>query len=126
VLGGGITRIWRPAIPAPLAVSFAALIDFPPAGHDVPHEIHLVIRSDEGEPVSEVMAGMQIPRSPRLETGEHTLVPLVVPLQQIGVPRYGRYDFQASVDQGAPVVLQCWVLHPDEQMLPPLPLDPDS
>jgi hypothetical protein len=119
VLGGGITRIWRPDLPARLGVSLALLVDVPPDGQDMPHEIHTKINGDDGTLFGQVMAALQVVPGPRMETGEHILLPLVIPLQEVLVPRHGRYDFHISVDQEEPAGLQCWVLHPEEQILPP-------
>jgi hypothetical protein len=121
VLGGGITRMWRPVLPAPLGVSLALLIDLQPEEIGLLHHARLVVSSSDGESVAEADATLQPVPDPRLEPGEHLSTPVVIPLHNVLVPQHGRYDLVLTIDNdAAPVTLQVWVLHPDEKLLPPL------
>jgi len=70
VLGGGITRLWRPALPAELATKLAVLVDLAPEDLETPHELEVLILCGELE-IGRVMAGFQAHRPPRAEPGEH-------------------------------------------------------
>lgn len=123
VLGGAITRIFRPLLPAPLGVTLALVIrmDQEVAALGLPHELSVTIRNDEGV-VNQGMAGFQPTElPPRLEPGEKLLIPIVIPqLQAVATTRYGRHSLEVSLDNGQPTTMEFWVLHPDEMVIPPI------
>lgn len=118
ILGAGITRLWRPELPAGLGVSIAMLVDMERELEDTPHEVRIVIDGPAGERVAEAVAGIQYQGGVRFEVGEHHLIPLVMPLHDVGLASYGRYTMTATVDGIGSKENVFWVLHPDEQTLP--------
>jgi hypothetical protein len=120
VLGGGLTRLWRAELPAPLGVTLALSVALGEGEFDVPHEVQIDISNPAGY-VARAMGGLQAPRPSNLEPGERLLAPVVQPLGIIPTGSYGAHVLAISLDAGAASAeLQFWVLHPDEQALPPL------
>lgn len=119
VLGGGITRVFRSPLPAALGVQLALVLDIEPQDLTDPHEVSIDI-SDPGGFIGRVMAGFQAQVPPRLEPGENVQVPLPVNLLPLAIRAYGKHTIEISVDGRSTRVIRLWVLHPEEQLLPPL------
>jgi hypothetical protein len=118
VLGGGITRVWRPALPAPLGVALATLVAMQPEEMGQLHEIHVAV-SSPARRIVEGMGALQAALPPNIEPGESVVVPFVLPLHNAGTAEYGRHVVELSIDDGvASSQLTFWVLHPDEMALP--------
>lgn len=117
VLGGGITRVWRPALPAPLGVAFVCLIALEPDECGQLHEVHLLIEGPD-HPLGDAMGAIEAKLPAQVEPEEKVLMPLVLPLHGFGTDSYGRHVFSLSVDGEKRGKIQCWVLHPDERALP--------
>ncbi len=125
VLGGGLTRLWRPRLPAPLGLSLAMLAEVPFDRAQLPHEFKVEIIGPGHETVALLTGTFGINPGPgplRLEQGEDVLIPAVVHLLNVGVGRHGLHILTATVDGVATVILRFWVLHPEELSLPPLNL----
>ncbi|MGH9075680.1 MAG: DUF6941 family protein [Acidimicrobiales bacterium] len=125
VLGGGVSRIWRPRMPAPLGLTLAVLAEVAPERAQLPHEFKVQIVGPDEAVVADMSGGFGVKPGPRplhLEEGEGMLIPAVVPLLNVGVGRHGAYTLSATLDDAATAVLRFWVLHPDEMSLPPLNL----
>jgi hypothetical protein len=121
LLGGGITRVWREDIPAALGVALALIVDLPPEVMFDPHEVTVAfVRDDDDEQLSEIKGAFQVGQELRLEPGEHQLVPMVFDLHGAVIERYGAYTFHIAIDLLPATALRFWVLHPEEQLLPPL------
>lgn len=101
ILGGGVTALVRPSFPAPLgcvmAIALAAVFE---AGQASDHEIRAIGRSDDEESLRlfEFGTGFGVSAD---TTGFETL-PLVLPLNNAGLPRAGRYVIELYLD-GAPL-----------------------
>ena len=120
VLGGGISRLWREELPAPLNVSVAAMLGIEQGRVDETVEISLLLDGPDDERVVEVRVEMELGPAP-LEPGEVRIAPLVLPLMGVAVPRFGRHIATFTVDgEEQEQALTFWVLHPSEQALPPL------
>ena len=128
VLGGGITRIWRQELPAPLGVALAVIVDLSPDVVFDAHEVTVAfVRDDDNMQINEVKGAFQVGPELRLEPGEHQLVPIVFDLHGAVVDQYGAYTFHIAIDFIPATALRFWVLHPEEQLLPLIPpLDPES
>ncbi|MGH9070974.1 MAG: DUF6941 family protein [Acidimicrobiales bacterium] len=123
VLGAGISRIWRPRLPAPLGLTLALLVEVAPSGLTQPHQFSVNITGPEDQPIATVMGAFGLPpnlRRPRTEPGERPLIPAVVDLRGAAVAHHGRHTMSVSVDVIASVDLLFWVLHPEEMSLPSL------
>lgn len=119
-LRGGITRLWRSELPAPLGVAVALTIEMEREVEHLPHEIRIEIFDPSGQRIGEAVGGVQYGGGARLEPGEHHLMALAIPLHNAGVAQYGKHRLVTSVDDGERHETGVWVLHPDEQQLPPL------
>lgn len=120
VLGGGITRLWRTELPAPLGVALAVTIEMEREVEHLPHEIRVEILGPEDQRVGDAVAGIQYGGGARLEPGECHLLAIAIPLQNIGISAYGRHRLIVRVDDDDEREIGVWVLHPDEQEMPPL------
>lgn len=122
LLGGPITRVWRPKLPAPLGIAFAAILSMTPEELALPHEVAIMIRNEE-HVIARVMGAVQGGAGPlaNIEPGEMLLAPTAVALHDMGTDRYGRHTLSVSIDHGAAERdIHFWVLHPQEQLLPPM------
>lgn len=122
LLGGGITRVYRTPLPAPLGVALALMIRIPQdvAELRLPHEIQVTVLNDAGM-VNQGMGAFQTGElPPRIEPGESLLVPFVMPVNGVAIFAHGRHWIDVSVDNGEPTHLEFWVLHPDELAIPPI------
>jgi hypothetical protein len=118
ILSGGITRIWRPVLPAPLGVGLAIVVELEPDEIGVPHEVAVTISNNAGE-IARAMGGFQSVAAMNIEEGERFLAPVPMNLQAVATQLYGRHDIDISLDDGAATKrVSFWVLHPDEQRLP--------
>ncbi|MGD0746747.1 MAG: hypothetical protein ABSB68_02925 [Acidimicrobiales bacterium] len=120
VLGGAITRLWRPTMPAPLGVTFAMVLSISENELDIPHQLLFTVNGPDGV-IGSGMSGFLAPRPDRLEEGEDVLAPVVFPIPLL-TNAYGRHSIGVSIDnEPAGRELSCfWVLHPEEQLIPPL------
>jgi hypothetical protein len=105
--------------PAPLNVMLAAVARMDEVDLDRPHEINFDIRAGD---IVVIRGGgaLQTARPPRLEVGEPVLVPFVNDLRLGLTPYRGRHTISLSADGVFAFEIEFWVLHPDEQNLPPL------
>lgn len=121
VLGGGITRIWRPVLPAPLGVVLATVIDIDPSEVGPPHEIHVTVHDSTGRLLVELMGAVTANPNERFEPGEHTLLPVAFDMRGAGTPQFGKHALVLTMDAGkVSRQLDFWVLHPDEMVIPPV------
>ncbi|HEX9260401.1 MAG TPA: hypothetical protein VF855_12750 [Acidimicrobiales bacterium] len=100
ISSGGITRLRRQSLPAPLGIAVAIVVELPfdevKDNHTVTARItHVASATD----VLRTEVGVQA-NDPAVEPGESLYVPLVVSLHQVTVSAYGAYDIVVSVDHG--------------------------
>jgi hypothetical protein len=122
VLGAGITRLWRPQLPAPLSIDFATLISCPQEQIGRLHEVEVRITGPSGNAVAVAMGAFKMERAQRLEDGEAQLLPLVLSFQTVATKEFGRHCLAATIDHDGATTkeLDFWVLHRDERKIPPL------
>lgn len=118
LLGGGLTRLWRPELPAPLNVTLSLLVELEQDELDVAHELVIDVRGPDDDPVAEARAEFHAPSTDRLEDGEKLTSPVVVPLHAVTTSRFGPHTIKVSIDGVLANVVDFWVLHVDEMMLP--------
>lgn len=121
VLGGGITRLWRPVLPAPLAFQVAIFVQYSLPEFGVPHDISVQFFDPQGNDFAGARGGF-IPQDPgRLEEGEAMLLPMVFDFRAINVASYGHHSLKVSLGTAeSEVTRDFWVLHPDELLIPPV------
>ena len=119
ILGGGITRLWREELPAPLGVTIALMIAVDHAELGTPIDVRLVLTGPDDATVLEVRGTMET--AGRLEKGETQLAPMVLPVAPVQTEAYGRYAGEITLNGEVQTEgVTFWVLHPVEQQLPPL------
>lgn len=98
ILGGGISRLGRPVLPAPMDVDLALLLA-PDNAAEVPgeHWIEVRIRSDEGAEIVSSRIGY---RAGEVDPDIDPLptIPLPVGLRNVAVATYGHYAIQVTYD----------------------------
>lgn len=121
VLGGGITRLWRPVLPAPLAFQVAIIIQYSMPDYGVPHDISVQFFDPQGNDFAGSRGGFIPQDSGRQEEGESMLLPMVFDFRSINVVAYGHYSLKVSLGQsGSELTRDFWVLHPEELIIPPV------
>ena len=98
ILGGGITRLGRPAFPAPLGVALAVRLelDLDEAHH--PHILKAILFAEETQQVGMAELEFGILPSALNKSGEPLAAALALPLHPVALPRPGRYAFNIHVD----------------------------
>lgn len=101
LLGGGITRLWRPTFPAQFSGALALIIHAHPTEVGMEHKLQILIRAADGETVLEAGGGFTVNRGDDSEPGEITALPLVVGFNAppLTIPREGSYSIDVLVDQ---------------------------
>lgn len=98
VVGGGVTRLWREQLPAPLGIHLAAMLECTRDELARPHEIQVWVRTEDGDEIAHVRGGFALQEVGDLDPGETTMVPIPLSLVPVGVNAYGRYSVHLQVD----------------------------
>lgn len=99
ILGGGITRLHRAEFPAPMQVTLVAQVVLTPSEITFTHDVSAVIQTEDGEVVVQANGHLEAGEpNPLLEPGESVILPLVINLSNVVVPRPGGYSIEISVD----------------------------
>lgn len=124
VLGGGITRLWRPELPSQMAIQVAVIVSVEIEDFGRPHDISIQIFDPQGTDIAGARGGF-IPNDPgRVESGEAVLFPMVFDFRNYPVVKYGAHDLKVTlVGSGTEKIRRFWVLHPDELALPTIQPD---
>ena len=104
LVGGPITRLWRPEFPAPMNVCVALVLEGTEgelAG--ISHDLQVSVVDADGRSHAEARAGIQA--APEgfgdLAPGEIVPIPVAVPLLGVPLPEPGSYDVHILLDGGA-------------------------
>lgn len=106
VLSAGITRVFVEQFPGPLGVTLAMICEVPD-GEPAVHSIVVTIKTAEGELVGRAEGGLTVDRGTLL-AGESVIVPVVLPIANVGVSKPGRLDISISPDGAAGPTLEVW------------------
>lgn len=101
VLGGGITRIWRPKYPAPFTGALAVVIQ-PHAGEvGIEHSLVIKIASQDGKELAKLEAKFTVDKGSDSEPGEIAVIPMVIDFSNppLVIPEIGGYAIDVLVDQ---------------------------
>lgn len=98
ILGGGITRIHRPAYPAPLGVAVALLLTLQRSEVTERHRLRLNIVNEDGKQVAQLDGEFGIEPGPDVRPGEQVAMPLILNLGGIAIPKAGSYSMDLLVD----------------------------
>lgn len=111
VLSGGITRVYRPRLPAALGVKAAVLVEIGFAEVTRGHQLVVAVKhAGTAQEMGRMTSGFRA--SGALEPGESLYVPIVVDLAGVPVREYGAHDVQVSVDGAVPAQLTIYVSPP--------------
>ena len=103
VMSGGLTRMIRPEVPAPLGAMLAVMVEIPYDETYLVHELSITVRQVEtAAVVGRVSMGFQL-EPVDLNPGESVYYPVAVHLEDLSLPALGQYDLTAAVD-GTPGV----------------------
>ncbi|HEX9994762.1 MAG TPA: hypothetical protein VGB14_17670 [Acidimicrobiales bacterium] len=97
VVAGGVTRLWRQELPAPMNVFVALLIEQEPVDLSHVHRLRVVVLDQDGTELASVDGDFQVDAA-SLEPGDTVTVPAAVDLRAVGLPGYGPYDVRIFVD----------------------------
>jgi len=120
ILGGGITRIWRRELPAPMGLTLALLVRVPQDLARVPHEIRVELRDGEGVQVALSVTSFLLPPGIPVEPGESLKTAIPVSLQAVPLGHFGRHTATIQLDGIVARTEEFWLLHEDERRLPPI------
>jgi hypothetical protein len=119
VASGGLTRAYRPEMPAAIGMMLALVIEVPADEQDQAHEIVMVIKhNDTAQEAARLVGGFQVGRPPEAFPGETIYVPQVLDLRTVGVAQYGAYDVRLSVDSHEAPWLTFYVVKPPDTPKP--------
>lgn len=98
VMSGGISRLWRAELPAPLNVSLALMLELHPTELGVPHRLQVIVQDADGHRLAEADAEFRSDPSPHLDPGEHSLLPLALDLRAGLVSTFGTHSVDVVID----------------------------
>jgi uncharacterized protein DUF6941 len=100
ILGGGITRLHRTEFPAPMQVTLVVQVVLTPTEIQFEHDVMAVIQTEDGDVVVQANGHLEAGEpNPMLEPGESVILPLVINLAGVEVPRAAGYSIEVSVDE---------------------------
>jgi hypothetical protein len=112
VSSGGITRMWRPELPAGMDVWLAIVVEVDAVEGRVPHEILVRIVDEDGGEAASIQGGFQLNAEVDLHVGERLLMPMPFDLRGIALQRYGAYDVSIYIDNQVRRTLNFWCYPP--------------
>ena len=99
LLGGGITRLWRDRYPTQMGVDLAVIVTLTPAERASAHTLDVNILGADGEQIAQVQGEFQVEAGGDVEAWASSIVPLVLPLQNVALPEAGDYMIDVLVDK---------------------------
>jgi hypothetical protein len=97
VVAGGVTRMWRQEVPAPMGVHLALVIEQDTAELHQAHHLRVVVLDQDGEQLAEVVGDFLVDAT-EIDPGDTVSVPAAVDLRTVALPAYGPYDVRVFVD----------------------------
>jgi hypothetical protein len=99
ILGGGITRLHRAEFPAPMQVTLVVQVVLTPVESQFAHDVVARIQTEDGDVVVQANGHLEAGEpNPLLEPGESVILPIVINLAGVEVPRAGGYSIELAVD----------------------------
>lgn len=99
ILGGGVTRVHRPAYPAPLGACLAIRIMIHPTEAATDHQLQALLQGADGQKVGDITIGFGVGDPGQLVVGEEASLPLGLSMVAgIPLPEHGAYSFELLID----------------------------
>lgn len=101
ILGGGITRIWRPEYPAPFTGALAIVIQPHATEVGIEHSLVVKIASQDGRELGKLEAQFTVRKGDDSEPGEIAVIPMVIDFSSppLVIPEVGGYSIDVLIDQ---------------------------
>jgi hypothetical protein len=119
ILGGGISQLNRSEYPAPFGVALALMLTLAPSEARDVHRLRVILQDADGAQVAQLDAEFGFSQVEQFQPGQRISMPLVLPLQQVAIPKKGDYSVEILIDsqlkKGLPFVAQAGPI------LPPTP-----
>ncbi|HEY7439214.1 MAG TPA: hypothetical protein VIC35_07440 [Acidimicrobiia bacterium] len=109
VASGGVTRCYREALPAPLGVYFAMVLELERLEAEAAREVRVVVVDEDGQELAEIAGEIQL-GAPELMIGENLNVPITFDLRNVPIERYGSIEVRLYVDTELRRTLPIWLL----------------
>lgn len=113
VSSGGVTRLYRDSLPAPMGICYAVVITLDRIELLRPHEFQIVVMDQDGGQVAEARGGFQL-EPVDLEVGEKQQVPLAIDLRMAGVGSFGAHSVSLYIDGNLSHETSFYVVAPPE------------
>lgn len=99
ILGGGVTRLYRPTFPAPLGLAMALRVMIHPTEAKQSHNLKLLLLDQDGGQIAEVQLAFQAGEvGGDIKIGEELALALPLSMQAVGIPKAGQYSFELLID----------------------------
>ncbi len=99
VLGGGITRVYRPQFPATLGLDLALILTLTQSEAQEKHRLRVLVQTADGAKLAEAIADIGVSPSGDIKPGERMIVPVALSLKEVQVPAEGVYGVEVLVDK---------------------------
>jgi hypothetical protein len=100
MLGGGLNMLRRNSFPAPMAVSLVCVPELDRDDLGQPHKLEVTVRPAQGDDVfGRVEANWEV-AGPPSDEGLSTYLPIILPLERVGLPEPGYYRVDIQLDGG--------------------------
>jgi hypothetical protein len=109
VASGGITRCYRDALPAPLGVYLATVLDLDRFEAEQVHQLQVSVVDEDGQPLAEITGEIQLGAT-QLMINENLNVPITFDLRNVPVERFGSVEIRLYVGGEHRRTLPIWVL----------------
>lgn len=106
ICSGGVSRLRRFVVPAPMGVALALVIEMDQIEAERPHELQVYVTGEDGVRHAELDAGIQLDAQ-GLAVGEKASVPVTLDLRLVSLPSTGPYDVGIYVDGQHRRTLSC-------------------
>lgn len=114
VSSGGVTRLYRETLPAPMGICYAVVVTLDRIELQRPHEFQIVVMDVDGSQVAEARGGFQL-EPINLEVGEKQQVPLAIDLRMAGVDAYGPHSVSLYIDGNLSHETAFYVVQPPQR-----------
>jgi len=104
VSSGGITRLWRSQYPAPMGMMLALMFEVAPDQIVTAREIRIHVETEDGAKLAESIGMLQGVPPTNLDPGEKLMMPIVLDLREVSLPRAGRYQVVMDLERAGGVI----------------------